>query len=123
MASPFSVFRRNQKVLLVVLTLMAMFAFVFIPILMQTMGGSRPVDQVMVKTSKYGDLRQSDLHNLMQQRRRLLGVITDLLQAVGNYPSLAQQYAINIIGPSTEQPRYRRLAARAACPADGHCRK
>ena len=35
MASPFSIFRKNQKVMLAVLTLLAMFAFVFLPIVLQ----------------------------------------------------------------------------------------
>ena len=54
MASPFSVFRKNQKLMLAVLTILAMFGFVFLPIVLQNMGGEAAVNPVVVKTSKYG---------------------------------------------------------------------
>ena len=61
MASPFSVFRKHQKFLMAVACLLAIIAFVFLPILGETLGlrSSGPVNKVVV-TSKYGDLRESD---------------------------------------------------------------
>ena len=81
MASPFTVFRKNQKVMLAVLTILAMFGFVFVPILMQSFGvGSGPVNEVVV-SSKYGDLRKSDIERLIQTRQKLRAVLSDLLKS------------------------------------------
>ena len=40
MSSPFSIFRKNQKVMLAVLTILAMFGFILLPTILQLMGGA-----------------------------------------------------------------------------------
>ena len=64
MASPFTIFRKHQKVMIAVLGVLAMFAFVFLPIIMKTDDSPTQVNAVVVQTKKYGDLRQSDLARL-----------------------------------------------------------
>jgi hypothetical protein len=67
-ASPFAVFRRNQKVLLVTVTLAAILAFVFLDPLMKYVGRSgRPENPVVVQT-KYGALTESELIGIRQSR-------------------------------------------------------
>ncbi len=69
MASPFSLFRKNQKILMAVFGVAAMIAFVFLGPLSQYMGGGRPEggNPVIVET-KYGDLKASELQGLEYQR-------------------------------------------------------
>lgn len=104
MASPFSIFRRNQKFMLAALTILAMFGFVFLPILGDSLGlrSDGPVNKTVV-TSKYGELRESDVSALLQEHRRILGVLTDVRQMSGEYPLLARQRAEAILGPATEE--------------------
>jgi len=68
-ASPFSVFRKNQKILMATFGVAAMIAFVFLGPLSQYMGGGRPEggNPVIVET-KYGDLKASELQGLEYQR-------------------------------------------------------
>ena len=81
MASPFKVFRRNQKMAIAVLGVMTMLAFVLLPGIMQNMGskgGGSVQDPVVVKTAKFGDLHASDLKYLHLQRLHVLGVLGEL---------------------------------------------
>ncbi len=105
MASPFSIFRKNQKVLLAVLTLLAMFGFVFLPILGQSLGlkGGGPQDKVVVKTSKFGDLKESNVEDLRHQRQRVLMVLSNLMQAAGASPAWVQQVLDTTFGGATEE--------------------
>ncbi len=69
MASPFTIFRRNQKVMLAVVTVAAMFAFVFLDPLMRYVGrNTGRADSVVVET-RYGDLHESELSILRQTRK------------------------------------------------------
>jgi hypothetical protein len=104
MASPFSVFRKNRTMMLVVLTILSMFGFVFLPIILQ-MGGSQSASNPVVVKSKYGDLRMSDLHNLRSQRLRVIGVLADALLPLGASPQKARQYLEHdtMFGPATDQ--------------------
>ena len=101
MASPFSVFRKNRKLMLAVLTILAMFAFVFSP-LFDKVGSHARQDTVAV-TSKYGELHESDLQSLRNQHNRILGVLTRVIEAVGVPPAYARQYAEGMFGPSTDE--------------------
>ena len=105
MASPFSVFRKNQKVMIAVLGVLAMFAFVFLPIIMEQMGIRTVRNPVVVKTSKYGNLHGSDVEALRRQRQKVLGVLTEAIQT--NYPTLPpaiiRQWLEARIGPATEE--------------------
>jgi hypothetical protein len=104
MASPFSIFRKNQKFMLAVLTILAMFGFVFLPILGDSLGfrSAGPVNKVVVKTEKFGDLRESDVSALLQEHRRILGVLTEVKQIGNQYPAMARQMAEYTFGPPTE---------------------
>jgi len=100
MASPFSIFRRNQKVMLAVITILAMFAFVFLPIFMEQMGSSKVVNPVAVKTAKYGDLREREVHDLVEEHHRVLAVLTEVLQMAGAPPSIAGRMLEASLGPA-----------------------
>jgi hypothetical protein len=66
MASPFRIFRKHQKQMLAILTVLAMFAFVFMGQKGCDYGMSRgPANPVVVTTSQFGSLRQSDLQNMI----------------------------------------------------------
>ena len=68
MASSFHIFRRNQKLILALVTLMAMFAFVFLDPLLKYIGQyNAPANPVVVET-KYGDLKRSEIENLKSSR-------------------------------------------------------
>ncbi len=65
-------FRRHRKVMLAVLTLLAMFSFVFLQTIYDIMqtgrGRSNPV---VVKTTKYGSINERQLDMMLRQRQRL----------------------------------------------------
>ena len=69
MASPFKFFRRHQKVMIAVLGIGAIIAFVFLdPRIMDTLvhllgGGAK--QQVPVRTTKFGNLTESQLAGLL----------------------------------------------------------
>ena len=70
MASPFAIFRKHQRILIAVLGLMAMVAFVFLPIILKSMqsggGGGNPT---VVTTDKFGDLNENGIRRLIWQRQ------------------------------------------------------
>jgi len=94
MASPFAVFRRNQKTLLAIVGLMAMISFVFLPMLMQNLGGGGQANPVVITTTKYGSLHASDLQMLVHQHRVTVGFLQQLgMQALDRLPpTLQAQY-------------------------------
>ncbi len=72
MASPFTVFRRNQKVMLAVTGILAMIAFVFIgPTCMQMGGTVGGGDNTTVVSWNYGSIHEGEMFNRMQMRRML----------------------------------------------------
>jgi len=82
MASPFAVFRRNRKAMMVALTVMVMFGFVFIPMLMEAMGSRQGTDPVIVSTARYGNLTQSQINQLVHRHARLVAFVRELGGAV-----------------------------------------
>jgi hypothetical protein len=83
MVSPVKTFRRHRKQLLAILTILTVLSFVFVPIFLQILElrrGSR--NPVVVTTKLYGDLRQSQVSNLLWQRGRWLGFLQDLQRLV-----------------------------------------
>ena len=82
MASPFRVFRKHQKAMLVVLGLMAMIAFVFLPILMDQMQTRSYADPVVVTTESYGDVTRSEIGTMLSRRQALLGFLYQVQAAV-----------------------------------------
>ncbi len=93
MASPFRTFRKNQKVWMAGITIMAIVAFVFLggPMLSMNRLGSR--EPAAIQT-KFGSLNQSQINSLRDQRK-LLHQFVDLLRA--NLGSNNQQ-AANVTG-------------------------
>jgi len=76
-------FRKHRKVMLAVLTLLAMLSFVFLPTIMELMGtrGGRG-NPVVVKTTKYGSLNERQLEMLLRQRQRLYTFLRQLAEMV-----------------------------------------
>lgn len=68
MASPFTVFRKYQKVLLAITGILAMIAFVFLGTCIQTTGVGRSYNNPLVVSWKYGELRETDLASMVQLR-------------------------------------------------------
>lgn len=103
MASPFSIFRKNQKVMLGVLTILAMFAFLFIPVWMELMGTHKDVNPVAVKTSKFGDLRDNEVKGMVEMHHRVLAILAEVMQRTGIPPSLAGRMLEARFGPATAE--------------------
>lgn len=69
MASPFSVFRRNQRVLLAIVAITAMVAFVFLdPVMKYVSGRSGRIENPVVVQTSYGPLTQMQLESLRVSR-------------------------------------------------------
>ena len=101
MASPFSVFRKNQKLMLAVITILAMFAFVFLPILMDQMGSAKVQNPVAVKTSTYGDLHEHSLRVMLDDHRRVVATLTELMQMAGVPATMAGRIVESSFGRPT----------------------
>lgn len=89
MASPFTVFRKHQKTLLVWLGLMAMISFVVLPIVLQNMGARQSSNPVVVTTDNYGHLTRHQIGIMQQNRQSLVRflqrVAQEVAQAGGNF--------------------------------------
>jgi hypothetical protein len=103
MASPFTVFRKNQKILMAMACLLAIIAFVFLPNLGNFGLGDRGRKNEVVLACNYGDLRESDVWALLQHHRKIMGVLAEIKLAAGEYPVLARLWAEQLIGPATEE--------------------
>ncbi len=82
MSSPFTIFRRHQRVLLACVGVLAMIAFVFLPNVSSTIGSRTRDDAVVVDTAHFGPLHESDLMNLNGSRelvKSFLIVLADTL--------------------------------------------
>ncbi len=105
MASPFHIFRKHQKVLIATLGVLAMGAFVFLPIVMDRMDTRATANPVVVKTKKYGNLRQYELNTMQDRRRQVLHFLQRVEQAVaesGGREMNARRFEFEL-GPATEQ--------------------
>ncbi|MEX2141954.1 MAG: hypothetical protein WD894_21995 [Pirellulales bacterium] len=71
MASPFTVFRRNQKVLLAVTGILAMIAFVFLGTCVQSPGPVQAYENPTVVSWKYGDITEGEMADRIVMRRIL----------------------------------------------------
>ena len=83
MASPFTVFRRNRKSLLVALTILAMFAFVIGDQIIRLMGVRSAQKAVFVSTKRYGNLSVPEVQELVTRRGQLLAIVGGIRDAVG----------------------------------------
>jgi len=105
MASPFRVFRKHQKVLIATLGLMAMIAFLFLPIIMERMGQQSVANPVVVKTKKFGNITQRELEFMRGRPQKVLNFLQRVqmgVQQVGGTAETARQIEA-FIGPATEQ--------------------
>lgn len=80
MASPFAVFRRNQKVALAVVSICAIVAFVFGDPLVRSLGGSREMENPVVVETKYGAFKESEIQ-AMRQSRELVNAFLQMTTA------------------------------------------
>ena len=108
MASPFRIFRKNQKAMLAVLGVLVMGGFVVLPILMKTMdGGGARTNRVVVTCDRYGDLRESDLDMLRRNRMAVQTFLRHLSSMVTPDPRYANStmagYFSRSIGTSEEE--------------------
>ena len=70
MASPFKLFRKNQKTAFALLTMMAMLSFIVLPAILQYMGTGGVVD-VTFATSRYGKIDRRMLYNISNETSSL----------------------------------------------------
>lgn len=107
MASPFRTFRKNQKVWMAAITIMAIVAFVFMsgPMLsFSRMGGGPPA---AIET-KYGKLTGLEISMLRQQRRMLSQFLNVLHSYYASDPKTFRQAdvvdmaVLNLLGPETD---------------------
>jgi len=128
MASPFALFRKNQKIMIAILAVLAMFVFVVADSLPQLGGGGGGSDPVVVE-SKYFTLRESEIDRALNDRQIVLQYITETVAGVFEQQQLqelrtqlpqlpieqlrqfvrseqmvqqAEQYAVGRFGPATE---------------------
>lgn len=105
MASPFKYFRKHQKLMLAILGVLAMFGFVILPVIMQGMGSGTVVNPMVATTQKYGDLAESRLRYLRQQRNlvlQFLAIVRDTVrEAQGNF--LYAHQMMEQIGPLEDE--------------------
>ncbi len=121
MASPFAVFRRNQRVLLAVSGITAMVAFVFLDPIFKMLGGSHAPDNPLVVRTNYGNYKRSDLEAIEQQRhlveiflqRVIAARVQKEFEGRGMPPDRLQM-AIKY----TWESIHRQLMARATPPGD-----
>jgi hypothetical protein len=117
MSSPFKIFRKHQKLLLAVAGLMAMIAFVILPIVLQNFGERKAnANPVVVSTTKYGDLKQSDMQNLRYRHETVLGVLSKILSMRTGYDQqqLHQFLEMRFGGSKEEESVNRWLMAHKA---------
>ena len=86
-----------------VLTILAMFAFLFIPVWMELMGTHKTDNPVAVTTSKFGDLHDRDLSSMLETHRRVLAVLSDVMQKTGIPPSMLGRMLEARFGPATPE--------------------
>src|SRR6185369_11896213 len=93
MQSPFAIFRKHQRGAMVVLTLMAMFAFVFLDRLNRGSGSGRAAASEVAVETNTGDLTFAELENLANSRRIANRFATSaFLQTHEQLAGLAQQF-------------------------------
>ncbi len=105
MSSPFKIFRKHQKVLLVVAGLLAMIAFVILPIVLQNLGMRQGGDDpVVVSTTKYGDLTQRSLQNMRFRHECVIGFLSSVAgRLFGLEDQVFRPVMENILGSSSER--------------------
>jgi len=122
MASPFKIFRKNAKVLLVGLFLLSMISFVVIPSFLQWLQTrqSRAVKSV-VSTKKFGELSEMELQSLWIEHNTVRRFLESLGQKIdrsrGN--SFRIRYYLAMIGQATEEQLVRNWLISQYAQASG----
>ena len=101
MASPFSIFRKNQKVMIAVLGVMCMLAFVVLPSVMQMMQTGGGGGEQVVLTTKYGSINEAELRGMRQSREITNRFAYDMMLRSGADPQ--QLRGGQIFGSSSEE--------------------
>ncbi|MGQ9505604.1 MAG: hypothetical protein ACUVQG_12670 [Thermogutta sp.] len=106
MASPFKIFRKNAKVLLVGLFLLSMVSFVVIPSFLQWLQTrQRTVVKSVVTTKKFGELSEMELHTLWIEHTTVRRFLESLGQKIdelrGN--SFRIRYYLAVLGEANEE--------------------
>ena len=96
MASPFTVFRKNQKVLLAITGILAMIAFVFLGTCVQSPTQVQAHDNPTVVTWKFGEITEYEMENRLGMRRILN-------QFIAQAASLGGQQNAQAIFPESEE--------------------
>lgn len=87
MASPFSIFRRNQRTLLAVVTLLAMISFLFVPPLLEIMNNrQKTVASGVVATTKYEDIGPNKLRTMLETRYKLNLFMANAIHEAFGFP-------------------------------------
>jgi len=98
MASPFSIFRRHQKVLLAVLGILCMFSFIFIPIFMDSLSsGAAQIDTVV--STKDGPVNGAQLESMVRTR----AIVNRFLFEAMSYAAGRPMQREDILGPTTPE--------------------
>jgi hypothetical protein len=106
MASPFKVFRKNQKLMLAILTIVAMGGFVVLPTVIQIMsgGGRAMARRDVVTTKRYGNIDLGSMSHLRQDRQTVKGL-------VGRIDNLVRTKQQNWRGQTVAQSLQARLSS------------
>ena len=96
MASPFSIFRKHERVMMALICVLAMFAFVFVGPIFDTRSGRGPQDPVAAETKLYGDIHESDLMRMRAGRSLANQFVQHAMAAGYGYTTDA------FFGPDTE---------------------
>jgi hypothetical protein len=89
MASPFRTFRKNQKAWMVALTVLTMFAFIFLG--RAQMGSGGKVEDPEVFTWDYGAVHKSDIQNRKQQRQLVRQFLAQAVMAANPDPAMERR--------------------------------
>lgn len=122
MASPFKIFRKNAKVLLVGLFLLSMISFVVIPSFLQWLQTRQSgAVKSVVSTKKFGELSEMELHSLWVEHntvRRFLETLGQKIdQSRGN--SFRIRYYLAMIGQASEEQLVRNWLISQYAQASG----
>jgi hypothetical protein len=85
MSSPFAAFRKNQKMMMVILGVLVMVAFLILPPLLEY-DWNASVDDVEVVRTRYGVLNESDIQKLAQRRSLANQFIYNAMASAGFQP-------------------------------------
>lgn len=99
MQSPFTIFRKHQKAAMAALTLMAMFAFVFLDQMTRNSGPRQASGGEIAVETNFGKLTQAEVRNLVYRRQRANSFVqAALFEAHPEYRNYPQQFLQQIVG-------------------------